>query len=328
LLKSKNYKQGFEVEDIRTRKNYTFVFDPFSQAVIGYDTSINQTPKNKQIFRYIKNFPFEKASPYEYFLYLYDKSTSFDLDNNTYFIGWINHYNFQPIEQDFDGEEIVEEEWQITLKTKLKRKHTELLKLIESEAVREIVNKDCYISGGAISSLIRNETPKDIDYFVTNQDSIQIIKEYFKNRFEISQRYKKENHRPITLLNGYNDIPIFYTENAITLCDNFQIILKDYGAPEDVCSRFDWVHCMGYYIPSTEELNVTMDTKIAAENKSMVYNVNSKSPLTSTYRMTKLLGNGWRIDRYEQSKLLININKYHFSEEELENIEDAAFYDF
>jgi hypothetical protein len=328
LLKNQFYKQGFEVEDIGTRKNFSFVYDPFSQAVIGYDTSINTYPSNKQIFKYTKSFPFEKETAYEYFLYLHEKATKFESDNNTYIIGWINPYNFQPIEPVYDDEDIVEESWEANLKSKLSMKHKEFINLIESDEIKDIINKNCYIAGGSLSSIIRDEKPKDIDYFVSNKEALDAIQEYFKKRYEISQMYQRENHRPITLLNGYDDVPMFYTDRAISLCEDFQIILKDYGDPEEVCSRFDYVHCMGYYFPSNNELNVTLDTKISAERKILIYNITSTTPITSAYRMAKLIESGWKIQKHEQSKLLININKYQFNDGEMDNVEDASHYDF
>lgn len=327
-MKSKLYKQGFEVEDIGTRKNYTFVYDPFSQAVIGYDTSINTVPSNKQIFKYTKEFPFECKTAYDYFLYLYGKSTKFESDNNTYFLGWINHYTFRPLEDEYPEDEQVEEEWKIALKNQLKVRHNDFLNLIENNEIKELLDKNCYIAGGSLSSLLRDEKPKDIDYFISDEDALEKIKNYFDKRHQIALIYQRENHRPITVLDGYDDVPLFYTERAISLCDDFQIILKDYGDPELVCSRFDYVHCMGYYVPSTDELNVTLDTKLSSERKSLIYNITSDTPITSTYRMTKLIENGWKISKSEQSKLMLNINKYVFKDEELESIEDATHYDF
>jgi hypothetical protein len=323
LLKSKYYKQAFEIENVQSRKNYSYVYNPFDQSVCCYDTSINQTPSNKRIMAFKDEFPFECKTAHEYFAHMYNRSTSMQ-DLPWCFLGWVYPANFKPIEhEEFENEQ----EWETTLKSKLNDKHNEFKKLVQSEEIWNLINENSFITGGCIASFIREEQPKDIDYFITNTEALNKIKEYFKARDEIRLEYQREHHRPITVLDGFDDVPLFFTDNAITLCDGFQIILKDCGDPEEVVGKFDYVHCMGYYMPNKNQLNVTDETRVAATDHRLIYNVMSESPISSSYRMVKFIERGWKISRHEQAKLLLNVNTYELSEHEEENMSDIKYYE-
>ncbi|MDY8021087.1 hypothetical protein [Paenibacillus polymyxa] len=323
MLKNKYHKQAFEIENVNTRKNYSYAYNPYDQSVCCYDTSINQIPANKRIMAFKDSFPFECATAYDYFVYIYKRSTSMK-DLPWCFLGWVNPTSFKPIEDETCPEN---KEWELKVKKTLENKHQELLSMIENQGIKEIIHNNCYISGGCIASILRGEQPKDIDYFIKDLDSLNIIRDYFKSRHEIALKYQKECHRPITVLDGYDDTPLFFTDNAVTLCDDFQIILKDSGNPEEVTGKFDFVHCMGYYSPSEGKLFIKEEVRVASMDHNLIYNILAESPITTSYRMVKFIQRGWKINREEQAKLLLKVNKYELSKQEEESMSEIKYYD-
>ena len=65
----------------------------------------------------------------------------------------------------------------------LKGKHEDFLKSIEDKEIRELVNKNSIITGGAIVSLLLNEKVKDFDYYFTNEETCFKVAKYFVNKF-------------------------------------------------------------------------------------------------------------------------------------------------
>jgi acyl carrier protein len=66
-----------------------------------------------------------------------------------------------------------------TIKSILKKKFNDWAKTITDESLREDVKENTIITGGAIVSLLMNETPKDYDVYFTNKDTCKKVSEYY-----------------------------------------------------------------------------------------------------------------------------------------------------
>lgn len=202
------------------------------------------------------------------------------------------------------------EKWQESVKRKLKERHSKFIDAIQDDVIRKIINEKCFIAGGSISSLIRNEEPNDIDYFVEDEESLNLIKTYFKIKNEIHNEFNGNLFK----LNKVSDTPEMVTENAISFADKYQIITKRFGSPRSICDEFDFLHCMGYYVPKENKLDMPEEYYKLSKDMKLVLNRDSDTPVFSSFRMVKLVQRGWSIDRGEQYALMLQLRDFDFSE--------------
>lgn len=323
-LQNKYILQAFEVEDINTRQNFTFKYNPYDESVTTIDTTINKP--SKVIIFYNKDFPFECKSAYDYFVYLYNKSLTHKDNTNIFFIGWVNPSNYLPIDEyefklPYEG----------IIKNRLNEINNDLLDLITDNNIKDIILENTYISGGCIASLIKEEEMHDYDYFFKNKESLNIVKNYFETIYDNTREIEVPKHNGCTktklLSKGfYSDKELLVTDNAITI-GRYQLILKDYGQSQEVCSKFDFIHGMCSYDILNNELFIDKFTYDNIQSGYLIYNNSSDTPITSFYRMNKFLQRGWRIDRKEQAKLIKKINEYEMNSDELNDLEGLTWYE-
>jgi hypothetical protein len=145
-----------------------------------------------------------------------------------------------------------------------------------------------FLSGGAIGSLLRRETPNDWDiYFFEQYDAERIFNLYenddsYKNQIKVID----EKYRDATTKDG-----LLITENATTLKNGIQFIRKHYGQPADVRATFDFVHCLPYYDSRTKKLYISHEQYNL--NMSKKLKVNPSSYKYTSSREQKFLNRGW-----------------------------------
>lgn len=106
----------------------------------------------------------------------------------------------------------------------------------------------------------------------------------------------------------------FASQNAISLSDDIQIVLRFHGTVEEIHKTFDFKHATNYF---TFETGVVTNTE-ALEcilTKTLKYQ-GSLYPLTSIIRIKKFLKRGWAINAGEMLKIM-----FQLSELDLTNIE-------
>jgi len=101
--------------------------------------------------------------------------------------------------------------------------------------------------------------------------------------------------------------PVFLTDNAITLTDRVQIIIRFYGSPEEIHHNFDFVHCMGVYDYVADTLILPPALMESCLSKTLVYN-GSVYPMASILRTRKFLRRGWRIGAGQMIKMMHQIS--------------------
>lgn len=123
--------------------------------------------------------------------------------------------------------------------------------------------------------------------------------------------------------------PIFMTNNAITLKNGIQIVLRFYGSPEDIHKNYDFVHCTSYWTSKDNKLVLPARALEAIINKELYY-VGSKYPLCSIIRTRKFLKRGWNINAGQYVKMVLQLNELdlknlHVFEEQLIGVDSAYF---
>ncbi len=216
-----------------------------------------------------------------------------------------------------------------TIKSLLKKKHEEFVNSIDDDRVRKLVNKNAIITGGAIASMLLNETVNDYDYYFTDKETVLAVAEYYANRFNAENKdhvvtVLDHGHRvelsgnlgSIDVQTRTSDttneqeekyVPIFLTPNAITLSGKVQLVIRFYGKPDDIHKTYDFVHCMNYWLSRTGELVLNPEALESLLTKQLFYK-GSEYPLCSILRTRKFIKRGWHINAGQYAKMCLQLN--------------------
>lgn len=162
------------------------------------------------------------------------------------------------------------------------------------------------------------------------------ISEEFSNDIEFTNYiddYKEEfaklndSLKEKKLKNKYR--PTFFTNNAITLSDKIQIVLRFYGNAEKLHESYDFVHTLSYYETKNNNLEMPARTLEAIINKELYY-IGSKYPLCSIIRARKFIKRGWSINAGQFVKMALQLNEMnlknlHVFEEQLIGVDSSYF---
>lgn len=124
--------------------------------------------------------------------------------------------------------------------------------------------------------------------------------------------------------------PKLFTNNAITLSDKIQLVLRFYGNADKIRSSFDFVHTLCYYDNSENKLELPSRSLEAIINKELYY-IGSKYPLCSIIRTRKFLKKSYTIDASQYLKMVLQLNEMdltniHVLEEQLIGVDSVYFY--
>ncbi len=123
-------------------------------------------------------------------------------------------------------------------------------------------------------------------------------------------------------------LPVFFSQNAISLSDNIQIVLRFSGSPEQIHKTFDFIHATNYFT-FEENLVLNKDALESLITKNLSYQ-GSLYPLTSVIRMKKFISRKWTINAGEILKMMFQISELDLTdievlEEQLIGVDVAYF---
>jgi hypothetical protein len=110
--------------------------------------------------------------------------------------------------------------------------------------------------------------------------------------------------------------PVFMTDNAITLSQNFQLIIRFNGEPNDIHRNFDFVHATCYYDYINDNLQCSKEALHATLSRNLVY-IGSLYPVASIFRTRKFLERGWRINAGQLLKIIFQVSQLNLSDKDL-----------
>lgn len=161
---------------------------------------------------------------------------------------------------------------------------------IDNEELRNTFAENVLVAGGSIGSLIRNETPNDYDLFFRNQETVNLISDYY-------QQYDNSgNFRIITI-----------TENAVTFENGIQLVLKYNGDLKQLWNNFDFRHTKIGFDYRTKQIQYDNQAVLdSINNKQLFYeDFNKVNNLDLTLeRVIKRINEGWVINRPSYLTLL------------------------
>lgn len=121
---------------------------------------------------------------------------------------------------------------------------------------------------------------------------------------------------------GRNDVkpfqfrPLVLTDNAITLSDDLQIIIRFAGPAEEIHKNFDFVHCTCYYLYNNlgyGSLVLPPEAVQSILTRSLVYR-GSLFPVASLFRLRKFIRRGWTINAGQVLKIAYQISKLNLDD--------------
>ena len=123
--------------------------------------------------------------------------------------------------------------------------------------------------------------------------------------------------------------PIYLSNNAITLSNKIQIVIRFYGDPDNIHQHYDYIHCTNYWLSKTRELTLKQPALESLLARELRY-VGSKYPLASVIRTRKFIKRGWTINAGQYLKMAFQISRLDLSniavlEDQLTGVDVAYF---
>lgn len=120
----------------------------------------------------------------------------------------------------------------------------------------------------------------------------------------------------------------FLSQNAISLTNDVQIVLRFSGDSEQIHKTFDFVHATNYFT-FEDGLVTNVDALECVLTKELRYQ-GSLYPVTSIIRMKKFINRGWTMNAGEILKMVyqcseLNLNNIEVLEEQLIGVDVAYF---
>lgn len=238
------------------------------------------------------------------------------------------------------------------IKSIFRKKFNDWISTIDNESVKQLVEKNSIISGGAIVNLLLNEKPNDYDIYFTNKETVLAVANYYVSKFNeahknvcesniideneririnirkqgflVDEKFNFDDDGDFSidekLIEDIADIvnsdkqekpkyrPVYLTDNAITLSDKMQLIIRFYGKPEEIHKNYDFIHCMNYWESSNDNLFLNPEAIESILNKELKYS-GSLYPIASIIRTRKFLKKGWKINAGQYLKMCLQLSK-------------------
>jgi len=113
-------------------------------------------------------------------------------------------------------------------------------------------------------------------------------------------------------------LPVFISQNAISLTEDVQIVLRFNGNVEQIHKTFDYIHATNYFT-FQDGLILNQAALESLITKNLVYQ-GSLYPLTSVIRMKKFIRRGWTMSAGEILKILFQVSELDLTD--IEVLED------
>jgi hypothetical protein len=122
--------------------------------------------------------------------------------------------------------------------------------------------------------------------------------------------------------------PVFISENAITLSDGIQIVVRFYGEPDKVHETYDFVHTKAYWTKKTQTV-IPNQVYECVINKTLIY-TGSLYPICSIFRLRKFIARGWKINVGQILKMCMQVSELNLQnintlEEQLVGVDSLYF---
>lgn len=223
---------------------------------------------------------------------------------------------------------------------------------VTDESVRAAIKENAIVTGGALVSMLNNETPNDYDIYFKTKDSALAVARYYATIW--NETHPEKNQVQVLLEDetgritafvrstgfvaedgevGIDDEtepeaepletemqderppyrPRYFSTNAISLSDGIQIVIRFYGNIGEIHTNYDFVHCTCSYDYKTGVVDLPARALEAIINKELYY-MGSKYPLCSIIRTRKFVSRGWTINAGQYLKMCLQLNELNLKD--------------
>ena len=148
--------------------------------------------------------------------------------------------------------------------------------------------KDCYVAGGAITSLHTNSPINDYDIYPKSEVALEYAIQW---AFESGWWCVHQSNRSITFADKDGS--------------NLQIMIFDsFESTEKIFGFFDFTICMGAFDLDTQEFILHENFLIHNSQRFLSFNKGTKYPYQSAWRVRKYEERGYTIGKMEYFKIL------------------------
>ena len=219
-----------------------------------------------------------------------------------------------------------------TIEKKLAAKFESWVKSIKDSKLRALVKKNTIITGGCITSMFLNEDVNGYDIYFTNIETVFAVAEYYVDSFNIIYDSKGKNNvyeyeggrvrislqdvlefKKVIKTDKEKYRPVYLTDNAITLLDDIQIIIRFYGDAAEIHKNFDFSHCTNYWTSSDSRLYTNVKALECTLSQTLFY-AGSLYPLASVIRTRKFIRRGWHINAGQYLKMILQLNELNLKD--------------
>jgi len=110
--------------------------------------------------------------------------------------------------------------------------------------------------------------------------------------------------------------PVFMSQNAITLSNQLQIVIRFFGKPEEIHKNYDYVHATNWWMKVDNKLELYPEALQSLLNRALVYR-GSLYPIASIFRVRKFMERGWRVSAGELLKIMWQISELDLADAEV-----------
>lgn len=123
--------------------------------------------------------------------------------------------------------------------------------------------------------------------------------------------------------------PRYFSTNAISLSDGIQVVIRFWGAVEEIHKNYDFEHCKCSYDWYENKVNLPVKALECIINKELYYS-GSKYPLCSIIRTRKFIERGYHINAGQYVKMALELNELNLKDlnvfkDQLMGVDSAYF---
>lgn len=155
--------------------------------------------------------------------------------------------------------------------------------------------------------ILKNIKGEEEDRVVNWVSSSGMVKDESFKTDEDSDEDKNDPEHEVDSPKG-KYVPVFVSENAITLSNKIQIVTRFYGEPDKIHNNFDFVHARCYYDHQSYKLVTPQDALRSMQSKTLRY-TGSLYPVCSLFRLRKFISRGWKISAGDILKMSLQISE-------------------
>jgi hypothetical protein len=180
-------------------------------------------------------------------------------------------------------------------------------------------------SAGVVSE---KTNTNDYQFFENTTIKDDVQEDYLENVFaNILDNADESDVTEISKPNKYK--PVFLSNNAITLSDKVQLVIRFYGNADEIHENYDFIHCTSYWTSCDSNLVIRKGALESLLARRLYY-IGSKYPVCSFIRCRKFLKNGWHIDAGQMLKICFQISELDLTkidvlEDQLTGVDTAYF---